>query len=96
VTLAATDPANPYGAMLRWPQECDPVGSRRAARSVGAHVVLVDGALAAWSGRGGRQRLTWLPEDDTERARVTAAVEHALAGLLPSRSPRHERTPLLR
>ena len=34
-------------------------GARRGAtRAVGTHVILVDGALAAWVGRGGRQLLT--------------------------------------
>ena len=39
VVLPATDPANPYGAALPWPE---PAG--RAQRAAGAHVVLVDGA----------------------------------------------------
>ena len=38
--LAATDPANPYGAALPWPAQ----GPTRAA---GAMVVLIDGLLAA-------------------------------------------------
>ena len=45
--LAATDPANPYGAALPWPAQ----GPTRAA---GAMVVLVDGLLAAHITRGGR------------------------------------------
>ncbi len=53
--LAAADPANPYGATLPWPEH--PVG--RPARSAGAFVVLVDGALAAFVERGGRKVLTF-------------------------------------
>src|SRR5207249_1310347 len=41
--LAATDPANPYGATLPWPK----VEGGRLQRSAGVHVVLVDGSLLA-------------------------------------------------
>jgi ATP-dependent Lhr-like helicase len=83
VTLAATDPANPYGALLRWPADTtlDAIGVRRAARAVGARVVLVNGALAAWLGRGGKQLLTWLPEDEDEHAHTASAIAHELARL---------------
>ncbi len=83
VTLAATDPANPYGALLRWPAERDSAaeGLRRPARAVGARVVLAGGALAAWLGRGGRQLLTWFPEDETERERTAAGVAYELSKL---------------
>ena len=53
VVLAATDPANPYGAALPWPE-----GVAGAMRAAGTHVVLVDGAPrrlpAAGRGRRGR------------------------------------------
>jgi ATP-dependent helicase Lhr and Lhr-like helicase len=73
VLLAATDPANPYGALLPW-NESDAPEPARAARAVGAHVVLVDGALAAWIGRGGRQAWVWLPEAEPDRSRVARGV----------------------
>jgi len=41
VTLAAADPANPYGAVLPWPP------GPRLSRAAGTFVVLVDGSLAA-------------------------------------------------
>src|SRR5215467_12602904 len=44
VVLAATDPANPYGATLPWPKTTDT--NRGPTRSVGATAILVDGALA--------------------------------------------------
>jgi ATP-dependent Lhr-like helicase len=50
LTLSATDPANPYGAMLAWPQ----VAAGRLARRAGSHVVLYDGHLVAYVERGGR------------------------------------------
>jgi ATP-dependent Lhr-like helicase len=54
VLLAATDPAQPYGAALPWPE-----GTGRPARQAGAFVVLVDGALAAFLERGARSLLTF-------------------------------------
>jgi ATP-dependent Lhr-like helicase len=66
-TLAATDPANPYGAALNWPKDRTEVSEagpaderteapttvpvRRPMRTAGALVVLIDGALAAWLAR---------------------------------------------
>jgi len=49
IVLAATDPAQPYGAALPWPET-----SGRPARAAGAHVVLVDGRPLAYLERGGR------------------------------------------
>ena len=50
--LAATDPANPYGAALPWP-------AQGPTRSAGAMVVLVDGLLAAHITRGGKTMTTF-------------------------------------
>jgi len=80
VLLAATDPANPYGALLPWPQLGEAVQAR-AARAVGAHVVLVNGALAAWIGRGGRQAWAWLPDAEPDRTRIARAVADRFAAL---------------
>ncbi|MGH8977313.1 MAG: Lhr family helicase, partial [Acidimicrobiia bacterium] len=66
--LAATDPAQPYGAALAWP---DSTG--RPARAAGAHVVLVDGAPAAYVERGGKRLLTFGTAD--ARAWAGALVE---------------------
>jgi ATP-dependent Lhr-like helicase len=49
--LAATDPANPYGATLSWPKR---EGTRRPARSAGAYVLLRDGEPVLYVERGGR------------------------------------------
>jgi ATP-dependent Lhr-like helicase len=54
VVLAATDPAQPYGASLAWP---DTPG--RPARAAGALVVLADGEPVAFIERGGRSLLTF-------------------------------------
>ncbi|MCB1005901.1 MAG: hypothetical protein KDB35_17095, partial [Acidimicrobiales bacterium] len=44
-----TDPAQPYGAALPWPDS-----DGRPSRSAGAFVVLVDGEAAVFLERGGR------------------------------------------
>ncbi len=61
VVLSAADPAQPYGAALRWPET-----SGRLSRSVGAYVVLVDGQLAAFVERGGKSLATFAPIDEFE------------------------------
>ena len=71
VTLAATDPANPYGAALGWPER----ESHRPGRKAGALVVLVDGRLVAYVERGGRTLLTWPEEDDDLELAVAALAE---------------------
>ncbi len=62
VALAATDPANPYGAALPWPASD---GGHRPGRKAGAIAVLVDGVLILYVERGGKTLLTW--SDDAER-----------------------------
>jgi ATP-dependent helicase Lhr and Lhr-like helicase len=74
VVLAATDPANPYGAALPWPADAG-----RPQRAAGSHVVLVDGALAAYLGRGGGDIAMLLPEEEPARSLVGRALAHALA-----------------
>jgi ATP-dependent Lhr-like helicase len=58
LVLAATDPANPYGAALPWPDGADGTG-HRPGRKAGALVVLVDGALVVYVERGGKSLLTF-------------------------------------
>ena len=78
--LAATDPANPYGAALPWPErvvdagEGEPSG-HRAGRKAGALVVLVDGELVLYVERGGRTLLSYVDGAD-----ALAAAAKALAG----------------
>jgi ATP-dependent Lhr-like helicase len=56
LVLAATDPANPFGAALGWP---DHDGAHRPGRKAGALVVLVDGELVLYVERGGKSLLSW-------------------------------------
>jgi ATP-dependent Lhr-like helicase len=104
--LAATDPANPYGATLKWPSKQTPQSAqsthrkpgsaisaisavhlvgptvaeagRGPTRTVGATVILVDGALAAYLARGDRQLVAYLPDAEPQRSRVGRAVSRAL------------------
>jgi ATP-dependent helicase Lhr and Lhr-like helicase len=82
--LGATDPANPYGAMLPWPSRGPDGEGARPQRAAGAHVVLVAGELAAWLGRGEQNLLTFLPAAEPERTRRGRAVASALARLVDS------------
>ncbi len=66
--LAATDPANPYGALLRWPAAPDAGSS--LTRSVGARVILCDGALVAYLRRGNPNVQVFLPEEQPQRSQV--------------------------
>lgn len=68
VTLAATDPANPYGAALPWPA-LEGV-SHRPGRKAGGLVVLVDGALTIYLERGGKSALAFTDDE----ARLGAAT----------------------
>ncbi|MCU1440974.1 MAG: dependent helicase, Lhr family, partial [Rhodoglobus sp.] len=80
LTLAATDPANPYGAALPWPKEPETeAGEKRGhrpGRKAGAMVVLVDGALVLYVERGGKTVLTF---DSDGRTLAVAAVSLARA-----------------
>ena len=72
LALAATDPANPYGAALPWPaapsnhpdaaERVEGTADKRGhrpGRKAGALVVLVDGALTLYIERGGKSVLTF-------------------------------------
>lgn len=63
VVLAATDPAQPYGASLPWPESCG-----RPARAAGALAVVASGRLLAYLERGGRSVLTFPVEPPTPQA----------------------------
>jgi ATP-dependent Lhr-like helicase len=77
VAIAATDPANPYGAALPWPKASE--SGRGPTRTVGATVILVDGALAAYLSRGDRLLSTFLPEAEPTRSKTARAIARALA-----------------
>jgi len=60
VVLAASDPANAYGAALGWPtRAAEPKAGHKPGRKAGALVVLVDGSLTLYVERGGKTLLSW-------------------------------------
>jgi ATP-dependent Lhr-like helicase len=77
VVLAASDPANPYGAALPWPKS-----DSRPGRSAGSHVILHDGRLLGYLGRSDRSLLTFLSDSEPERGEDLAALAHALGDLV--------------
>jgi ATP-dependent helicase Lhr and Lhr-like helicase len=74
--LAATDPANPYGALMRWPAAPDAGSS--LTRSVGARVILCDGALVAYLRRGNPNLQVFLPEEEPQRSQVARSLAEFL------------------
>jgi ATP-dependent Lhr-like helicase len=78
--LAATDPAQPYGATLRWPKRAE---GRRPARTPGAYVLTKDGNPILYVERGGKGivRLVEL-EGDALIAAVSRLSEAARDGVI--------------
>jgi ATP-dependent Lhr-like helicase len=76
VVLSATDPANPYGALLRWPAA--PESGSVLTRSVGARVVLIDGSLAAYLRRGNPSIQVLLPEEEPARSQTARILAETL------------------
>jgi ATP-dependent Lhr-like helicase len=97
VVLAATDPANVYGAALPWPERAPageegidvgegtgrrPGAGHRAGRKAGALVVLVDGDLVLYVERGGKTLLSWTEDEQLLKEAATALSGAVAAGAL--------------
>jgi len=94
VLLAATDPANPYGALLPWPKsgaaehgDGDAQGNgknevksetRRCARVAGARVILFEGELVGFLSKSGDQVNTFLAADEPRRGKTLTALINGL------------------
>ena len=81
--LAATDPAQPYGAALPWPKrDSDAAGpGRRPSRTPGALVVLAGSEPVLYLERGGRALQSLVAPDDARiPAGLQALADHAKAG----------------
>jgi ATP-dependent Lhr-like helicase len=83
VQLAATDPANPYGSVLRWPDlpvadEDAESAPRILTRAAYAEVILRNGRLVAWLRRGNPNVLVFLPAEEPERSQTAAGLAHFL------------------
>ncbi|MGA2339731.1 MAG: DEAD/DEAH box helicase, partial [Terracidiphilus sp.] len=86
VQLAATDPANPYGSVLHWPDlpvmdEDSESAPRILTRAVYAEVILRNGQLVAWLRRGNPNLLVFLPAEEPERSQAAAGLAHFLCTL---------------
>jgi ATP-dependent helicase Lhr and Lhr-like helicase len=81
MVLAATDPANPYGASLPWPKL---EGGRRPGRTPGSYLLLRDGEPEVFIERGGRGLLRLRSMDEDELGVAMRALSDAVtAGHLP-------------
>jgi ATP-dependent Lhr-like helicase len=87
--LAATDPANPYGASVPWPVSPprfgtaeEPESEPRLQRVAGARVILQGGALVGYVSRTETGVWVLAPEQEPERSRAFAAVSTSLAELV--------------
>jgi len=83
VQLAATDPANPYGSALRWPdlpvaEEDSETAPRILTRAAYAEVILRNGQLIAWLRRGNPNLLVFLPPEEPERSQAASGLAHFL------------------
>ena len=74
VVLAATDPAQPYGGVLKWP----PRDGRSPSRVAGAYVVLAGAEPVLAVERGGKGLVVLVEEDD---ARLGPAAEALAAAV---------------
>jgi ATP-dependent Lhr-like helicase len=87
LVLAATDPANPYGAALPWPDRvvdsAEPgAGGHRPGRKAGALVVTAGGDLALYVERGGRTLLSFVEDPDVLAAAAKALADAVHSGAL--------------
>jgi ATP-dependent Lhr-like helicase len=87
VVLAASDPANAYGAALPWParptaSDEDGKKGHQPGRKAGALVVLVDGELVLYVERGGKTLLSWSEEPGLLQAAADALALAVREGAL--------------
>jgi ATP-dependent Lhr-like helicase len=104
VIVSATDPASPYGSLLKWPGAgwageiaqlaghdagAPADGGRGPTRTAGALVVIVDGQAAGYLRRGERELLLLVPPTEPTRSNATREVARALAGMSAARDEGH-------
>ena len=85
LSLAATDPANLYGSVLRWPasmekENVEPT-TRMLARAVGARVILRNGELVGYMRRNNANLTAFLPPDEPARSHTARDLANFLAEL---------------
>ena len=70
VLLATTDPANPYGGALAWPDT-----SQRVARTAGSYVVLAGGTPILFLERSGKKIITFTQDPELLKVSASALAE---------------------
>lgn len=97
LALAATDPANLYGSMLRWPAMSASIEkedaeqnegdgnrdrvTRMLARAVGARVILRNGELVGYMRRNNPNLIAFLPPDEPARSHAARDLANFLIEL---------------
>jgi ATP-dependent Lhr-like helicase len=88
LALSASDPANVYGSVLRWPQgaqqagddaESSEPGPRSLTRSVGASVILRNGELVGYMRRNNPNLQVFLSTDEPDRSNAARDLATFLA-----------------
>jgi ATP-dependent Lhr-like helicase len=77
VVLGASDPANAYGSILKWPPTR--VENMSMQRGGGARVFLLEGELIGYLGRAGNHLITFAPEDPSDEPVWHEKLVRALA-----------------
>jgi ATP-dependent Lhr-like helicase len=77
IVLASTDPGNPYGVALGWPEVVGSIGGR-PARTAGSYVVLLDGAASLYVERRAKSLVALRPFDGEWEAEAVHALEQLL------------------
>jgi ATP-dependent helicase Lhr and Lhr-like helicase len=90
ITLAATDPANLYGSVLRWPAAGEEDAARGLTRSAGASVVLRNGELVAYLRRNNPNLQVFLPSEEPDRSTTARDLSQFLASLAQQEMERRE------
>jgi len=80
VTLSATDPANPYGALLPWPEN-----ESRPQRAIGARVIILDGTLIGYVNRSAQGLITFCSGTAVDQQRRLETLISALRDGVDSR-----------
>ncbi len=95
ILLAATDPANPWGSILPWPEPdgAAPDSAISLTRSVGANVILRNGDPGAFLRRNNPALQVFLPAEEPDRSAVArdlaVFLAHLAQDLLQNPATRH-------
>jgi len=92
ISLAATDPANPYGTILPWPRlegdSPDSLEHHGMSRTSGAAVILINGQVAAFFRRRNPAVRVFVPESEPDRTYFAQELAKKLAEIAVQRQGR--------